>query len=454
MLKKISTILFTFSILFTAFQPAIVQAAAEETTLTSKMYGSSVDGKINFDVQTCNKGYQEINKAIADAKKETNFQYDDKDGLEGLAGKMMELMNNTIITLGQGFSNVLFATGCYIGIAPSQLLQFMFFPVVLDEYDFLDTFSTGVRTISIFVLFIITGLSIYELNKKEGNVTPELVQKIGYFLLSAGLISFSKFILQGIYDIANVLGYYISNYQIYVTLAQGEEAAKIPVNLLNFPTLFVSYVEFAFSPDVLNALPSFNLTMLLIMSIFKIIVLVFIIKDLLQITIYGLKRMVTMISAGILMPVLAGLIPSYKTQDIFNKYFRSVITVTFTPIIFGLIYLGSAPFVIQDLISLIEAPFLKVLAIVFFLNILSGIPQYVDSLLGSSNTIGSPSMESGLSKVNGGRTMKNEFREMNKISRDLKSNARENNLGRVTRRQVAGSYTKKKYGNVLYGKKR
>jgi hypothetical protein len=43
---------------------------------------------------------------------------------------------------------------------------------------------------------------------------------------------------------------------------------------------------------------------------------------------------------------------------------------------------------------------------------------------------------------------------MNKISRDLKANASKNNLGPVTRRQVAGAYTKKKYGNVLYGKEK
>lgn len=447
MFKKLCTILFTFSILFTAFQPAIVQAAEEQTTLTSKMYGTSVDGKINFDIKTCTDGYQDINKEIADAKKESKFTYNDKDGLEGLSGKLMNMVNDAIFTIGQAFSNVLFGAGCAIGVAPSQLLQFIFFPVVLDEYDFLNTLTTSVRTISIFVLFIITGLSIFELNKKEGNVTPELVQKIGFFLLSAGLISFSKFILQGIYDIANVLGYYLSNYKIYITVLQGEELVKIPVNLLNLPTVFVSYVEIAFSPGALNGLPSFNLSMLLILSIIKIIVLVFIIKDLLQIAIYGLKRMVTMIAAGILLPVIAALIPSYKTQDIFNKYFRSVISVTFTPIIFGLIYLGSAPFVIQDLLSLIEAPLLKVLAIVFFLNILSGIPQYVDGLLGSSSTIGSPSMESGLSKVNGGKAMKNEFREMNRISRDLKSQG-----STATRRQVAGTYVKKKYGNVLYGK--
>lgn len=448
MIKKISTILFTFSILFTTIQPVIVQAATEETVLTSKMYGTSETGKINFDVQTCHKGYKEINKEITDAKKETKFKYDDKDGLEGLSGKMMNMVNDSIFTLGQAFSNVLFGAGCYIGVAPAQLLQFMFFPVVLDEYDFLNTLTTSVRTISIFVLFIITGLSIFELNKKEGNVTPELVQKIGFFLLSAGLISFSKFILQGIYDIANVLGYYISNYKIYITVVQGADPAKIPVNLMNLPTIFVTYIEYAFSPKALNGLPSFNLQMLLILSVIKIIVLVFIIKDMLQLAIYGLRRMVTMISSGILLPVLAALIPSYKTQDIFNKYFRSVIAVTFTPIIFGLIYLGSAPFVIQDLLELIEAPILKVLAIVFFLNILSGIPQYVDGLLGSSNTIGSPSLESGLSKVNGGKAMKSEFREMNKISRDLKAQ------GGGSKRQVAGTYVKRKYGNVLYGKEK
>lgn len=448
MLKKISTILFTFFILITVIQPVVVEAKIEETALTSKMYGTSVNGKINFDVQTCNKGYQAINKAIADAKKETDFDFKDKDGLEGLGGKMLEMMNNIIITIGEGFNNLLFATGCYVGIAPSQLLQLMFFPVVLDEYDFLNALTTSVRTISIFVLFVITGLSIFELNKKEGNVTPELVQKIGFFLLSAGLISFSKFILQGIYDIANVLGYYISNYKINLIVVQGDEPASIPVNLLNFPTVFVSFIEFAFSPDALNALPSFNLSMLLVMSIIKIIVLVFIIKDLLQIAVFGLKRMVTMISSAILLPVLAALIPSYKTQDIFNKYFRSVVAVTFTPVIFGLIYMASAPFVIEDLVALIEAPFLKVLAIVFFLNILSGIPQYVDALLSSSNTIGSPSLESGLSKVNGGRTMKNEFREMNNISRKLKEQ------GGGSRRQVAGTYVKKKYGNVMYGKQR
>jgi len=412
--KKTLFLMFSFFILLSTVGNSVLTVYAADdgkTAITSSKYGTQMNKTLSFNQKACSDEYKRLNAQVSEIK-EKNYDFgDDDEGLSGVMGKIADWLNKGTIFIGNLLSKMIFGAACYLGFAPSQLLQIMFFPVVLDNFLFLDTLSSAVRTISILVLGIVTVLSIYELNKKEGTIGEELVSKIGKFLVAGGLIAFSGFILQGIFDIANVLGYYVSHYQVNINVNDditdkiegGKKLGEISVNLLNFPTIFLIYLEFAFSPKILNEIPGFSINMLGFMTIIKLIVLFFMIKDLLQIAIYGLKRLVTLVASAILMPILAGLIPSYKTQDIFNRYFRSLIGAAFTPVLFGIIYLASAPFIIDDMVNMIDAPILKIITIGFYLNILVSIPAYVDELVGSSNTLGNQGFERGVQRMNMGR---------------------------------------------------
>lgn len=415
MFKKTLFLMFSFFILFSTVGNSVLTVYAADdgkTAITSSKYGTQMKKTLSFNQKACSEDYDRLNAKVNEIK-EKNYTFDEDEGLGGVMGKIVDWLNKGTILAGNILSKLIFGAACYLGFAPSQLLQIMFFPVVLDNFLFLDTLSSAVRTISILVLGVVTVLSIYELNKKEGTIGEELVSKIGKFLVAGGLIAFSGFILQGIFDIANVLGYYVSHYNVDINVAPdvtdkiegGKKLGEISVNLLNFPTIFLIYLEFAFSPKILNEIPGFSLNMLGFMTIIKLIVLFFMIKDLLQIAIYGLKRLVTLVASAILMPVLAGLIPSYKTQDIFNRYFRSLIGAAFTPVLFGIIYLASAPFIIDDMVNMIDAPLLKIITIGFYLNILVSIPAYVDELVGSSNTLGNQGFERGVQRMNMGRML-------------------------------------------------
>ncbi|NGY88818.1 hypothetical protein F6Y05_38200 [Bacillus megaterium] len=395
MFKKTLFLMFSFFMLFSTVGTSVLTVYAADTAITSSKYGSQMKKPLSFDKKTCSADYDRLNAKVSDIK-EKDYKTKDDDDLSGIAGKMADMGNKLTIFMGNMISKAIFGSACYLGFAPSQLLQIMFFPVVLDNFLFLDTLSSVVRTISILVLGVVTILSIYELNKKEGTIGEEIISKIGKFLVAGGLIAFSGYILQGIFDIANALGYFVSHYQVDIKVdpdaaGGGKGAGTVSVNLLNFPTIFLIYLEFAFSPKILNEVPLFTTSLLGLMTIIKIIVLIFMVKDLLQIAVYGLKRLITLVASAILMPILAGLIPSYKTQDIFNKYFRSLIGSAFAPVLFGIIYLASAPFVIDDMVNMIDAPLLKLLTIGFYLNILVSIPGYVDSLISSSNALGVPS---------------------------------------------------------------
>jgi len=459
--KKTFFIMFSFFVLFSTIGSTSLVVYAEDTmAITSDKYGTQYKGKVTFDQKTCTEEYTKFNAKVADVKQK-DYKYEDDD-VSGMMGKITEMLNSLAIWLGNVFSNLIFGSACYLGFAPSQLLQVMFFPVVLDNFLFLGTLSSAVRTISILVLGVVTVLAIYELNRKEGTIGEEIVSKIGKFLVAGGLIAFSGFILQGIFDIANILGYYVSNYTVDINVDQGGKIGKVGVNLLNFPTVFITYLEFAFSPDVLNKIPTFSLGILGVMTIIKIIVMIFMVKDLLQVAIYGLKRLITLVASAILLPILAGLIPSYKTQDIFNKYFRSVIAAAFTPVLFGVIYLASAPFVIDDMVNMIDAPLLKVIVIAFYLNILVSLPGYVDNLVGESNSIGSPNFEKRVKHMSGGNFLKSEFQGVNKMARAV---GRENTQHRVNgdsrytgsatklAARTAGGYTKRKVQKAVWGKK-
>lgn len=410
--------MFSFFILLSTAGTSVLTVYAADNSnmaITSSKYGygSQMNKPLSFDEKTCTADYDRLNGDVSDIK-EKDYDLKDDDDLSGIAGKMADMGNKITIYMGNMISKAIFGSACYLGFAPSQLLQIMFFPVVLDNFLFLDTLSSAVRTISILVLGVVTVLSIYELNKKDGTIGEEIVSKIGKFLVAGGLIAFSGFILQGIFDIANALGYFVSHYQVDVTVdpnaaadagKKGGDLGTVSINLLNFPTIFLVYLEFAFSPKSLNQVPLFTSGLLGLMTIIKIIVLIFMIKDLLQIAVYGLKRLITLVASAILMPILAGLIPSYKTQDIFNKYFRSLIGSAFTPVLFGIIYLASAPFVIDDMVNMIDAPILKLITIGFYLNILVSIPGYVDSLISSSNSLGSQGFENKVNEMKPGRSV-------------------------------------------------
>lgn len=462
--KKITILLFTFFILFTTMGTAtssIVYAAVEDTAITSKMYGSQYKETLPFDIESCAIEYAKFSDKVKSVQL-SEYKTADEEGPGGLTGKFMDMLVYTIFSFGQGVSNLLFGSACLIGIAPSQLLGLMFFPVVLDGMDFLDTISVAVRTISILVLAVITVLSIYELNRKDGTIGEEIISKVGKFLLAAFVIAFSTFILQGIYDIANSLSYYISHYTLSINVTGPDSGGdskpeRLAVNLLNFPVLFVTYLEFAFSPGGLkngfvDGLATLTLTPMVValMSIVKIIVMVFMTKDLLQLAVYGLKRMITMVAASVLIPILAGLIPSNKTAGIFNSYFKNVLGSAFTPVLFGLIYLASAPFVIEDLVNMIEAPLLKVLVLAFYLNILVAIPSYVDGLIGGNSTLGNGDFSSntGDSFAKHGRGYLKTHQAMN---RRQDSNGNRMKSGLVN---SAGAYTKKTVSSKIYGRKR
>jgi hypothetical protein len=448
--KRVLLIVFVLSISLSSLYPGdIVQAKEELMPITSKMYGSQYKGKVSFDTATCFKDYERLNRNVTESKIE-DFKI--KDEITGLEGKLLNIINESIFRIGQGLSNLIAAGSCYLGFAPSQLIQLMFFPIVLDEFLFLDTISTSVRTISVLILTVITVMAIMEMRKNDGEIGEELISKSGLFLMSVGIIAFSKFILQGIFDIANILSYYVSNYSIDIAVDQGKTPVEVSVNLLNLPTIFITYLDFSFSPDVLNKIPQFNLMMVAIMTIVKIIILIFITKDLLRIAVYGVKRMITLISSAVILPILAALIPSYRTQDIFNRYFRMIIASAFAPILFGLIYLSSAPFVIEDLVRLIEAPLLKVVVLTFFLNIIASIPDFVDGLIGSSNTITNKRFESGVNNLKYGSlgSFRNEFQSFNRTRRSI-----EEKLGyRPTFGHTVKEHANKKYNSLIYGRKR
>lgn len=452
MYKKIILAFLSLTILLGPFVSSqnTVLAAEEKMAITSKMYGSSFEGNVTFDIQTCTKGYTKLAKEVKQAKID-DYKFEDSDGASGLAGKLMNMINEVIFGLGAVISNVLFGSACVLGIAPSQLLQLMFFPVVIDDFGFLDSIATTVQTISILTLVVIVALSIFELKKNTNDFGEEIISKIGMFMLAAGIIAFSKYILQGIYDIANILGYFVSNFKIDIVFQNGKDPIELAVNLLNLPTVFVTYLEFAFSPDALAVLPNLNLMMVGVMTVVKIIVMIFMTKDLLKIAMYGLKRLITLVSATVLVPVLAALIPSYKTKDIFTNYFRGVIASAFAPVLFGLIYLASAPFVIEDLVTVIEAPFLRVMVLAFYLNILASIPDFVDGLIGSSNGMGNQRFERGVnhSKMGSMGSFQKEFHGVNRTAQTLKQGGQSRTPGRVI-----GNYTKSKGSSFVYGKKK
>ena len=74
-----------------------------------------------------------------------------------------------------------------------------------------------------------------------------------------------------------------------------ETGASLDVNLLNYPMIFVSYLEFALKPEFLNTLPGYSLMMESVLNLVKILVLFFMTKDLLRIAVYGIKRMITLV---------------------------------------------------------------------------------------------------------------------------------------------------------------
>lgn len=385
MLKKRILILFSFLLFFNFLIPSqhIVYA---DTAITSKMYGDQMKGKITFESKVCSEEYKKFNKNVKKYQMD-DFKSDDDSGLDGLAGKMFDIINGLVFSIGEAVTNALFTGACYIGIAPSQLVQFMFFPVVLDQYDFMDSLIKGVQIIAVLVLFVTIFMSIMELNKTEGSIGEQLISKIGKFFIAGLLIASSKFLLQGIFDIANALNYFVSNYSIDVNIKDGN-VGKLAVNLLNFPTLFVTYLELAFTPDFLKEMPGYTLQIVMIMSIVKIVVVFIMIKDLLKISLFGLKRLATLVSASILFPVLAALYPSEKTNRIFSTYMTKIVSTAFTPLIFGLIYLGSSPFLIEYLLPAVQGPFLKVLVLAFYLNILVSLPEFVTEILQSFRSQG------------------------------------------------------------------
>ena len=114
----------------------------------------------------------------------------------------------------------------------------------------------------------------------------------------------SQYKLCPIYDIANILSYYVSNYEVNILVDPGkgievfegkETGASLDVNLLNYPMIFVSYLEFALKPEFLNTLPGYSLMMESVLNLVKILVLFFMTKDLLRIAVYGIKRMITLV---------------------------------------------------------------------------------------------------------------------------------------------------------------
>jgi hypothetical protein len=234
-------------------------------------------------------------------------------------------------------------------------------------------------------------------------------------------------------------------------------SVTLPVTLLDYPGIFASYLDISFSPSTIGgaitnavATVSFTDLMLSIIVIVKIIVLVFMTKDLLKIAIYGMRRIILLVSAPVLLPVLAGLIPSNKTADIFNKYLRSVFASSFSPVLFGLIYLASAPFVIENLVHMISAPLLRVFVLGFFLNILSSIPGYVDSLIGSSTSLGNPHYDKSVASSNFGtlRGIRGERQHISRIGQSLGKTEKGAGIHRI-----AGAYGKRKMQNFIYGKK-
>ncbi|MEM4992698.1 hypothetical protein WKH56_09155 [Priestia sp. SB1] len=460
MFKKTLFMLLSFFIFFSAVGPPLVTVYAKEEAVTSKKYGTQFMGKLAFDKDSCSESYNKFYTKINDIQQD-KFKFDGDDEVSGLAGKAVDMLNSIMIYIGNLVSKWIFDAACYLGFAPSQLLQVMFFPVVLENFSFIGTLSSVVSTISILVLGIVTVLAIYELNRKEGTIGEEIVSKVGMFLFAGGMIAFSGYILQGIFDIANVLGYFVSHYQVDVNIAGKEDV--VPVDLLNFPTIFSTYLEFAFAPDVLNEIPGFSVGLLGVMTLVKLIVIIFMIKDLLQIAVYGLKRLITLVSSAILVPILAGLIPSYKTKDIFSQYFKTVVTSAFAPVVFGIIYLASAPFVINDMVNMISAPLLKVFILAFYLNILTAIPGYVDQLLGSYNTLGNGhKFERGMARMNLPGFFKGEAQDMHLATRnkykeiraaDAKSGTKRSFANRATRAfaSSAASHTKSKITRAGFG---
>ncbi|KON67375.1 hypothetical protein AKG34_21385, partial [Peribacillus butanolivorans] len=112
--------------------------------------------------------------------------------------------------------------------------------------------------------------------------------------------------------------------------------------------------------------------------------------------------------------------------------------------LFGLIYLGTAPFIIEDLVGMIEAPLLKVITLALYLNILASIPDTVDGMIGSSNTLGNQRFERGLDRMQFGSSgsFKKEFQGLNRHHRDS---------GGKSPISTVGSYSKQKAKGVIYG---
>ncbi|KON67376.1 hypothetical protein AKG34_21390, partial [Peribacillus butanolivorans] len=288
MRKKNLLVILIFFISFISIVPiSTVSAAVEKTDITSSQYGTQFRDTLTFDVDTCKKDYKKLHKKIKNSKDEQELideEYAEQISSGGNPGRLTVLVNPIITGLGNAMSNMITSTACTLGFAPSQLLQLMFFPIVLDNFGFLDELSTTVQTISIVTLVVITVMAILELNNRQGSITEEVVSKTGSFLLATGIIAFSMFALQGIYDIANILSYYVSNYEVNILVDPGkgievfegkETGASLDVNLLNYPMIFVSYLEFALKPEFLNTLPGYSLMMESVLNLVKILVLFF-----------------------------------------------------------------------------------------------------------------------------------------------------------------------------------
>lgn len=444
MYKKILFVFFSFFIL--VFSP-VGRVYAADSNITSKMYGSQYKDSISFSIKECTKDYKRLNVEVKEVSID-EYKSKDESGFKGLFGKFMNIVNNMFFSIANVLNNLIFGVSCTLGFAPSQLLQLMFMPIVLDDLSFLDAMSLSIRTIAIVVLTIMTVISVLEIRKMDGSVGQEILQKMGFVLISAGIIAFSKFILQGIFDIANVLGYYVSHYRVEIQMIG--DHGKVGVNILEIPSVFASFLDYAFKPDALTTLMGFNSLMLGILSVVKILILIFMTKDLLKIAVYGIKRMITLVSAPIVLPIVAGLYPSFRTRDIFNNYFKMVISSAFAPVLFGVIYLASAPFVMENLTGMIEAPLLKVLVLAFYINIISSIPEMVDGLIGSSNPIGNKRFERGVQSMKHG-TLGQAGKNIGNAKSNLQTinNLRANHMPKGT---SFGTATKKYAKNrLLYG---
>lgn len=428
------------------------------TGITSSYYGTKYKGNVTFDSETCKTEYAAISDQFAHALTDEEVELEDSGFFAGIFKKIMDFYADWAYQTSEALTTLLLATGCEIGIAPSQFMQIMFFPVNLDGYMYLNSLTPLIQTLGILILLITTVMAILEMNNKRSSFEEELISKIGLFLVAVGFIAFSKFILSGIYDIANIIGYFISNYKVDIHLLIQDTNATITTNLLNFPSLFVQYVGYAFTPKLLMSIPGVNQTMILILFIIKIVVLFFITKDLLKIAVYGIKRLVTLVSAAVVLPILAALIPSNQTRDIFYRYFRQVIASAVAPVIFGLIFLASTIFVLEDLVDFNGSPLpsiLKVLIIAFFLNIMSSIPEFVDGLIGTSGGIGAGGFERSMSNFSwgpAGQKALGSYQNFNRHKRAVKiADLKSGGTGKAGIGQVMGSMAKSSAKKFQYG---